>query len=130
MNCVLVLLILGIPYSVHADNACELERTYRDQLAAMQRAYDQKASRIEGLNSTIAQLRSQFPVTRNEPEQRTELRERIDSYVNERRAIYTDLRLMRDTLKQTSKKIGDAHRKCIRSKGRKRSPHRTPVETQ
>ena len=49
LNCFLVLLILSLPSSVHADDACELEQTYRDQLAAMQSEYDQKASRIEGL---------------------------------------------------------------------------------
>jgi hypothetical protein len=70
-------------------------------------------------------------MTRNEPgdepERRTEWREQIDSYLNERRAIYTDLRLMRDTLKQTSKKVGEAHRACIRSKGRSKSPRPRPT---
>ncbi|MFI5395412.1 MAG: hypothetical protein ACHQ9S_07755 [Candidatus Binatia bacterium] len=123
LNCFLVLLILGIPHSVHADDACELERTYRDQLAAMQSERVQKASRIEGVNSTIAQLRSQFPVPRHEL---AGLREQIDNYLNQRRAIYADLRLMRDTLKQTSKKVAKAHRKCIRSKGGNGSPLGTP----
>ena len=127
LNCFLVLLILGIPYSVHADDACELERTYRDQLAAMQSEYHRNESRIEGLNLTIAQLRSQFP---HEPERRTDLRGEIDSYLNERRVIYTDLRRLRYTVKQTSKKVEEAHRKCIRSKGGNRSPHRTPGDTQ
>jgi chromosome segregation ATPase len=123
----LVLLILGIAHLVHADDACELESTYREQLATLQLEHKQKASRIEGLNSRIQELRSQFPLTRDQPEQRRELQEKVDGYLTERRAIYTDLRLIRDTLKQTNKQVGEAHRACIRSKRTSKSPRPRPT---
>ena len=123
----LVLLILGISHVIHADDACELESSYRERLATLQLELEQKASRIEGLNSRIQDLRSQFPLTRDQPERRRALRDEIAGCLNERRAIYTDLRLIRDTLKQTSKQVGEAHRECIRSKRRSKSPRPRPT---
>jgi hypothetical protein len=67
----LVLLILGIAYAVHADDACELETTYREQLATLQIEREQRASRIEGLNSRIQELRSQLPLYGYETQSRT-----------------------------------------------------------
>jgi septal ring factor EnvC (AmiA/AmiB activator) len=124
---VLVLLILGIAYVVHADDACELESTYREKLATLRLDHKQKASRIEGVNSRIQELRSQLPLTRDDWEARRQLEEEIDGYLNERRAIYTDLREIRYTLEQTSKQLGEAHRACISSKRRSESPRPRPT---
>ncbi len=128
--CLLGLLLLGIPSATHADDACNLERAYRDQLEAMHSEYAQEASRVEALDATIAQLRAQFPETREAPEQRADLRERINGYLTERRVTFTNLRLGKDAMQQTSEKVAEAQRACIRSKGRSGSAPRTPVQTQ
>ncbi len=128
--CLLGLLLLGIPSATHADDACNLERAYRDQLEAMHSEYAQEASRVETLDATIAQLRAQFPDTREASDRRADLRERINGYLTERRATFTNLRLRRDAMQQTSEKIAEAQRACIRSKGGSESAPRTPVQTQ
>ncbi len=124
------LLMLGIPSAAQADDACNLERAYRDQLETMQSEYAQEASRVEALDATIAQLRAQFPETREAPEQRAELRERMNRYLTERRVTFANLRLTRDAVQQTSEKIAEAQRACNRSKGGSASAPRTPVQTQ
>jgi len=124
----LVLLILGIAYVVHADDACKLESAYRQQLATLRIEREQKASLIEGLNSRIQELRSRLPSLYGwATEDRTELKREIAGYLNERRAIDTDLREIRYTLEQASKQVEQAHRACISSKRGSESPRPRPT---
>jgi hypothetical protein len=122
LGCILVLLLLGIPHLANASDACALESAYREQLATLQMERKEKESLIGIINSRIQGIRSQLPFHPSETEGRRLLEEKVAGYVNERRSIFTDLRLIRDTVKQTSEQVGEAHRACIRSKGRSRSP--------
>lgn len=124
-----MLLVLVVPSSVCADDPCQLERTYRNQWESMRREYDQRAGRIEGLNATIDQLRSQEPLAEENLPLQTQLREQLRSCLDERRVIYTDLRLMKDRLKRTSRRVAQAHKQCLRSKRRGESPPRTRADT-
>lgn len=123
----LVLLILGIAYLVHADDACKLETAYRQQLATLRIEREQKASLIEGLNSRIQELRSQRQLLWGYDTGRRLLEQEIAGYLRERRGIYTDLREIRYTLEQTSKQLRQAHRACISSKRRSESPRPRPT---
>ncbi len=125
----LLLLIVGVPATMSAEDACTAKQAFQEHLASLQSEYAEEASRIEVLDATIAQIRAQFPDTREEPAQRAALREELQAYVSERREIYTDLRLRRDVLKETSDEVAKAQRECERSKISKGSAPRTAVKT-
>ncbi len=83
----------------------------------MRSEYDQQATRIEVLNASIDQLRSEQPEAKENLPLQSELREQLRNDLKERQAIYTDLRLMKDRLEETSKAVAQAHTRCLRSKG-------------
>jgi predicted nucleic acid-binding Zn-ribbon protein len=131
----LVLLMLASPHVVKAGDACEREKAYLEQVAALRRQRQEKASLIPGVNSRIQEIRTRIRDFRSQSawassqEECRRMRQELAGYLEERRAIYTDLRLMRDTLQQISRERTEAHRACMRSKRSSKSPRPRPTPT-
>jgi hypothetical protein len=131
----LVFLILASPHMVRAEDACERERAYLEQVATLQRQRQEKASLIPGVNSRIWDIRSRIRDLRSRnarpywQEEYGTMRQELARYLEERRAIYADLRLMRSTVQQISQERAVAHRACLRSKRSSKSSRPQPTPT-